>query len=287
MDRQRETEELMKGREYTIQLQKLIKELNLGGEISSSVEELVLKVIHTFTDALTLVNSCKTEAVCLTSTTAAPVDLDDGLREEHVRKRKINDSMIRMGGSKRRKTMESWTKETLTPINDGHAWRKYGQKQILNAKNPRNYFRCTHKKDLGCLAQKQVQITEEDPAMYRTIYIGHHTCKDIKKEPEHILASLPKNPNVLNLEPKIISKHDDPFFSSFPMIHYEYYNDEMSADLTTLDSSDPTAFLASSAESDNGDSVSGLYSCSPSSPNWDMDLVMGSCEFDDVLHGFF
>ncbi|KAF8397048.1 hypothetical protein HHK36_018686 [Tetracentron sinense] len=35
------------------------------------------------------------------------------------------------------RTSETWTKVSPTPIDDGRAWRKYGQKEILNAKYPR------------------------------------------------------------------------------------------------------------------------------------------------------
>lgn len=54
----------------------------------------------------------------------------------------------------------------------------------------RNYFRCTHKNDQGCQATKQVQKMSEDPPRYRTIYQGHHTCKNlILKSPPLILDS--------------------------------------------------------------------------------------------------
>ncbi|RCV11363.1 hypothetical protein SETIT_2G179800v2 [Setaria italica] len=60
--------------------------------------------------------------------------------------------------------------------NDGHSWRKYGQKEILGAKNPRGYYRCTHRHSQGCLATKQVQRTDEDPTLFDVIYHGEHTC---------------------------------------------------------------------------------------------------------------
>lgn len=43
---------------------------------------------------------------------------------------------------KRRTTTETWTKDTPTLFEDGHAWRKYGQKVILNAKHPRYQHIC-------------------------------------------------------------------------------------------------------------------------------------------------
>ncbi|KAL2317569.1 hypothetical protein Fmac_031445 [Flemingia macrophylla] len=75
----------------------------------------------------------------------------------------------------RRRSALTWT--ILSSNNDdNHAWRKYGQKEILNSEFPRSYFRCCHKYDQGCGAIKQVQQYEKNPDMYQTTYIGMHTC---------------------------------------------------------------------------------------------------------------
>lgn len=62
------------------------------------------------------------------------------------------------------------------PPDDGHTWRKYGQKDILGAQYPRSYYRCTHKNDLGCQATKQVQRADDDPSVFEITYRGSHTC---------------------------------------------------------------------------------------------------------------
>nr|ASU89566.1 drought resistance protein [Agropyron mongolicum] len=62
------------------------------------------------------------------------------------------------------------------PADDGHSWRKYGQKDILGAHHPRAYYRCTYQKTQGCSATKQVQRADEDPALFDVIYHGEHTC---------------------------------------------------------------------------------------------------------------
>lgn len=59
---------------------------------------------------------------------------------------------------------------------DGYSWRKYGQKPIVNAKHPREYYRCGHR-DQGCKATKQVQIVSDNPTQYKIIYLGKHTCR--------------------------------------------------------------------------------------------------------------
>ncbi|XP_021992994.1 probable WRKY transcription factor 41 isoform X4 [Helianthus annuus] len=67
------------------------------------------------------------------------------------------------------------------PPNDGHMWRKYGQKEILNAKYPREYYRCTYRNTHGCCATKQVQRSSQDPSTFDITYLGKHTCPKISK----------------------------------------------------------------------------------------------------------
>lgn len=83
--------------------------------------------------------------------------------------------------TKKRKVLEQRRQRVSSaggenPVDDGHSWRKYGQKEILGAKHPRGYYRCTHRHSQGCLATKQVQRTDEDPTLYDVIYHGEHTC---------------------------------------------------------------------------------------------------------------
>ncbi|KAL6655839.1 hypothetical protein ACP70R_006665 [Stipagrostis hirtigluma subsp. patula] len=63
-----------------------------------------------------------------------------------------------------------------SPVDDGHSWRKYGQKGILGAKHPRSYYRCKHRHSQGCVATKQVQRTDDDPTLFDVTYHGRHTC---------------------------------------------------------------------------------------------------------------
>ncbi|MCL7029605.1 hypothetical protein MKW94_029163 [Papaver nudicaule] len=83
-----------------------------------------------------------------------------------------------------KKTLPRWTEKVRVceqmglevPLDDGYSWRKYGQKEILNANHPRGYYRCTHRNVQGCLAMKQVQRTDEDPSAFNVTYRGRHTC---------------------------------------------------------------------------------------------------------------
>ncbi|KAK4412777.1 putative WRKY transcription factor 13 [Sesamum alatum] len=81
----------------------------------------------------------------------------------------------RRGLNKRRRTLFTKTVTTSGSYDDDYGWRKYGQKVILNAQHPRNYFRCLYKYQ-GCSATKQVQRILDNPPTYQTTYYGQHTC---------------------------------------------------------------------------------------------------------------
>ncbi|KAK9682055.1 hypothetical protein RND81_10G047300 [Saponaria officinalis] len=74
------------------------------------------------------------------------------------------------------------------PPEDGFTWRKYGQKEILNSRYPRSYYRCTHQKLYNCPAKKQVQRLDHDPFTFEILYRGDHTC--------HISSMTPPSPAV-------------------------------------------------------------------------------------------
>lgn len=81
------------------------------------------------------------------------------------------------GCYKRRKCLESWSKESCSDlIDDGYVWRKYGQKAILDANHPRSYFRCTHKHEQNCQARKYTQQIQDNPPKFLTTYYDQHTC---------------------------------------------------------------------------------------------------------------
>ncbi|CAN6444358.1 unnamed protein product [Victoria cruziana] len=85
---------------------------------------------------------------------------------------------------KKRKTLPRWTEQVCINgesgpeglLDDGYSWRKYGQKDILGAKHPRGYYRCTHKFSQGCEATKLVQRSDKDSSIFDITYRGKHTC---------------------------------------------------------------------------------------------------------------
>ncbi|KNA24554.1 hypothetical protein SOVF_014630 [Spinacia oleracea] len=80
---------------------------------------------------------------------------------------------------------------TEMPPEDGFTWRKYGQKEILNAKYPRSYYRCTHQKLYKCKAKKQVQRLDDDPFTFDILYREEHTCHMSNTAP----SSVPSPPS--------------------------------------------------------------------------------------------
>ncbi|XP_062193328.1 transcription factor WRKY19-like [Phragmites australis] len=131
-----------------------------------------------------------------------------------------NASDVPFKTTKKRKTMETRKHQVRVssagggenPVDDGHSWRKYGQKEILGAKHPRAYYRCTHRHSQGCAATKQVQLTDEDPTLFDVIYHGEHTCvqraaaagqaaattqpPERNTDPQSLLQSLSASPTV-------------------------------------------------------------------------------------------
>ncbi|KAF7844450.1 putative WRKY transcription factor 53 [Senna tora] len=113
---------------------------------------------------------------------------------------------------KKRKTMPRWTQQVkICPetgvdgsLDDGHNWRKYGQKDILGAKFPRGYYRCTHRNVQGCLATKQVQRSDEDPTILEVTYRGRHTCR----KASHMISKAVSSKRKMGLgENKVQKRH--------------------------------------------------------------------------------
>nr|QWQ79542.1 WRKY transcription factor protein 24 [Zanthoxylum armatum] len=184
ISREKMVKELLKGKKFANQLQVLLqKPFEEDGLVSAEV--LVVKILRSFTQTLSEVSS----------SSRSSDDLDQNLQQKenccnvdsngHRRSADSGESEKRLlglkdkrGGYKRKKNSQTWAIVSST-IEDGHAWRKYGQKEIRNAKYPRSYFRCTHKYVQGCWATKQAQRREDDPQKYEITYIGHHTCRDM------------------------------------------------------------------------------------------------------------
>ncbi|KAM5560823.1 WRKY DNA-binding transcription factor 70-like [Rosa sericea] len=204
-------EELVRGEEFANQLRKFLDDHGDHGRWVVA-QALGTKISSSFTNSNSLSilkGNHQGELVPhirANTTFAAPTMMNSSswnAQEGHKAIMGTETSKDRRGCYKRRRTPYSWTRNTPDLVNDGHAWRKYGQKQILNATHPRNYFRCTHKYDQGCRATKQMQKVEDYPSLFRTTYFGNHTCTyRFLKAPEFLLqdglSSTPSPTEVCN-----------------------------------------------------------------------------------------
>ncbi|KAI4333532.1 hypothetical protein L6164_018324 [Bauhinia variegata] len=188
LDLKKAKEEITRGCESAHELLEIVHKWNCdkGSTTPPFAVDLVRKILRSFTDTLMLLNTSKHEAEEVS-------DVKVILNSEDLEERcKSLITKNRRGTYKRKRTIQAWEKDTPTLIDDGYAWRKYGQKMTVNAKYLRNYYRCTHKYEQGCQAIKQVQRIQEKPPLHRTTYYGHHTCNNLLN-PEMILE--PSSPN--------------------------------------------------------------------------------------------
>lgn len=178
--------ELTQGMELTKQLK-----IHLSPSSMSQTQEfLVHKIVASFEKALLIVKWSgpveNPQPVAPSSAPQSPLsvngsprtvseDFDKGCKDHHQEHKDF---------SKKRKTLPTWTDQVRVcsetglegPHDDGYNWRKYGQKDILGAKYPRSYYRCTYRNLHDCWATKQVQRSDEDPSMFEITYRGKHTC---------------------------------------------------------------------------------------------------------------
>ncbi|XP_075502589.1 WRKY DNA-binding transcription factor 70-like [Primulina tabacum] len=256
-------EELTKGRESAVQLQALLRKLANLKEYSGQ-EQLAMKILRSFTEGLSMVASGSTAASAqIDSVDSAGGGAADGgggggsASPGGRKKKKKTLLKDRRGYYKRTRTSDSWTRISPT-IDDGREWRKYGQKDILNSKHPRCYYRCTHKHQ-GCKATKQVQKIKEEPLIvYQTTYFNQHTCANTLAPLPHelILESDPPESNLLSFGPtpnpaKISSSEEDKHMVCFPPKSSENPS-------TWPDAWSPRILVS---DDDLEEAVSGLYSC--------------------------
>uniref|UniRef100_A0ACD5YCJ9 Uncharacterized protein n=2 Tax=Avena sativa TaxID=4498 RepID=A0ACD5YCJ9_AVESA len=86
----------------------------------------------------------------------------------------------------KRKMLPKWSTQVrlsslhdIKESDDGFSWMKYGQRDILGSKYPRDYYRCKHRLTQGCQAVKQLQRTNGDPLLFDATYFGNHICTQV------------------------------------------------------------------------------------------------------------
>ncbi|KAJ0255408.1 WRKY transcription factor 70 [Hirschfeldia incana] len=171
-------DQLVQGHELTTEVQQLLSQHESAG--LGLAKDHVEKILGFFNDTISALDSFEPISPSVLDTAIegsqnASCDNDGKLDDSGDSQKRLGPVKGKRGCYKRKKKSETWTVES-TVLEDAFSWRKYGQKQILNTKFPRSYFRCTHKYTQGCKATKQVQKLESEPRMFSITYIGNHTC---------------------------------------------------------------------------------------------------------------
>ncbi|KAK8691824.1 hypothetical protein V6N13_075319 [Hibiscus sabdariffa] len=263
----RVVEELVNGKDCATQLQILFHNSSEnGGPLSA--QELVHKILTSFDHSISLLTRAESVEV---SQNQAASDYDSPC----CKKRPVTKE--KRGCYKRRKAEQTRTVASAT-VEDGHAWRKYGQKQILNSEHPRGYFRCTRKYDQGCKATKQVQRMDDGSQMYQITYIGTHTCRpDSFKAPQIIKDSESWRSY------KMLTFGDSNIPSNTTAVKQEA-NEETTETTTTtsgLTDMDSVIMWKDILGADYGDVVSNVYSNTEiTSQSLELDLVTKPVEFE-------
>ncbi|THU47530.1 hypothetical protein C4D60_Mb09t16510 [Musa balbisiana] len=164
-----------------------------------------------------------------------------------TKKRKIYPATDRRGGCRRRSHLPSKIVGSKT-LNDGQTWRKYGQKEIQSSKNPRSYFRCTHKFDQGCMAVRQVQRSEEDPSTYLITYLGEHTCRDPAMAPQLFSTSDVSNTCLLSFGASRHRAEKEARVPASPFPSHKQESDEEGLSNLSTACSSPDYFVIPAAE---------------------------------------
>ncbi|KAF8007541.1 hypothetical protein BT93_K1529 [Corymbia citriodora subsp. variegata] len=199
--------ELVRGQDLAKQLQET---MSRGGSPSESTEDAAHELVSSFTNVLSMLSPSESDDCSQVSDGPDNRTAKSEGSSEESSKRKDG-----RGRYKRRRGSETWSKISTTLVDDGHAWRKYGQKSILNSDFPRSYYRCTHKMEQKCPATKQVQMISKDPPMYQSTYYGHHTCKNLLNSPQIFLDPEDEDAKKLvSFSSNAASSQNNAFFSS-------------------------------------------------------------------------
>nr|GEW71410.1 probable WRKY transcription factor 70 [Tanacetum cinerariifolium] len=297
------TQELTRGKQLTYKLREMLGQQEKIDSDLKLVDGVVSEILGMFDNTLSILNSY-TFNEKLPHIQSSAVD-DQQSHDSGESDKSVRSVKTKRGCYKRQRTSSTSTKVTSTLIDDGYAWRKYGQKPILNAKYQRNYFRCTHKDEQGCQATKQVQKTDDEPPKYVITYNGHHTCNNLQTASQ-ILSDTPKradNSFLLNFEtstptenkqasPCLISMKQTPN-DNLPSLCLENEQASSSNNYTPWDpiaqlsqvSFEPMSMISSGF--DHEDVISSeVFSSTCSTNCYKIDYMNGSNDFGELVYEF-
>ncbi|KAI9108035.1 hypothetical protein K1719_020908 [Acacia pycnantha] len=154
--------ELERGREFANQFRRLMfrgvdqeDDDKVKGLTTSSAEDLAAKVLDSFTNPVSLFNHHSADSSIATSSYShLPAHTDESHESPTTKSPTTIKDRTRSSPKKRKSAqIQTWVEESMmSPKEDWHAWRKYGQKIIRAAKHPRS-------------ENKWVAILEFNPAL--------------------------------------------------------------------------------------------------------------------------
>ncbi|KAF3327354.1 WRKY transcription factor 55 [Carex littledalei] len=171
LDQEAAIREVDRGYDILKQLQVLLQLKSRKGEEVVHIQDLAEPLFREGSQALN-------HALCIMRSGVSKVGVKSETAVlESVVSSDTNKIIENERGKRRRIGENSWTTDTTMPYDDGHQWRKYGDKKINGTNFSRGYFRCTYNKEQGCEAKKVVQQTSSnDLCLFKVKYINMHTC---------------------------------------------------------------------------------------------------------------
>ncbi|XP_019261386.1 PREDICTED: probable WRKY transcription factor 41 isoform X2 [Nicotiana attenuata] len=184
--------ELTKGRELMCQLQKQFDPMK-----QEVCQYLSVEILSSYDKALSLLNGTALSIMSKGKQimNSAPSSSTDKLESPHLPVDSSTKSYDRPSNSRKRKMISRRTEYVYArsgaevPPEDGYSWRKYGQKPILGAKYPREYYRCARHHLSKCIATKMVKRSDTEPPIFEVIYGESHSCgQESKNQNEELPA---------------------------------------------------------------------------------------------------
>ncbi|XP_010276400.1 PREDICTED: WRKY transcription factor 44-like [Nelumbo nucifera] len=120
------------------------------------------------------------------STTATLLEAEEGFREDQVVDRECTN---------------------LVMPEDGHIWKKYGQKFIKNIGKTRSYFKCQR---TDCRAKKRAEWLASDPNNLRIVYQGVHNHPSSTSQLSSSQQGSASVTNQYNLFTQVFGDQDNP-----------------------------------------------------------------------------
>ncbi|XP_047337398.1 probable WRKY transcription factor 53 [Impatiens glandulifera] len=169
----------------------LVKELGFHlnyNNIDETQKKLLERILSTYEKSLFILqwrNVANCPQLTAAGATAVPPETSSPSPDDSSpRSDDVSDRTADVNVSKKRKGQPVWTNQVRIrsenglegQIGDGYSWRKYGQKDILGAKYPRSYYRCTYRSVHDCWATKHLQRSDADPCVFDITYRGNHNC---------------------------------------------------------------------------------------------------------------